>query len=144
MLYVAPETLTKQENLDFFSDLKISFFAVDEAHCISEWGHDFRPEYRRLREMMMQINPDAPVIALTATATPKVQSDIVKNLELAKCRIFLFLLSTGQIFITKYCPRSRKSRPMKSIVRFISQNKGKSGIIYTTQPKNNRRTGRVC
>ncbi|MBL7751906.1 MAG: RecQ family ATP-dependent DNA helicase, partial [Chitinophagaceae bacterium] len=80
MLYVAPETLTKQENLEFFSDLKVSFFAVDEAHCISEWGHDFRPEYRRLREMMVQINPDVPVIALTATATPKVQSDIVKNL----------------------------------------------------------------
>src|SRR4030095_12167104 len=73
MLYVAPETLTKQENLDFFSDLKISFFAVDEAHCISEWGHDFRPEYRRLKEMMLQINPAIPIIALTATATPKVQ-----------------------------------------------------------------------
>jgi ATP-dependent DNA helicase RecQ len=82
MLYVAPETLTKQENLDFFSDLKLSFFAVDEAHCISEWGHDFRPEYRRLREMITQINPDIPVIALTATATPKVQSDIIKNLAL--------------------------------------------------------------
>ena len=79
MLYVAPETLTKQENLDFFSDLKIAFFAVDEAHCISEWGHDFRPEYRRLREMMIQINPDIPVIALTATATPKVQSDIGRS-----------------------------------------------------------------
>src|ERR1044072_3854001 len=82
MLYVAPETLTKQENLEFFSDLKISFFAVDEAHCISEWGHDFRPEYRRLREMMIQINPDLAIIALTPTATPKVQSDIIKNLDL--------------------------------------------------------------
>jgi len=71
MLYVAPETLTKQENLDFFSDLKISFFAVDEAHCISEWGHDFRPEYRRLREIMDLINTKVPVIALTATATQK-------------------------------------------------------------------------
>ena len=71
LLYVAPETMTKQDNIEFFADLKISFFAVDEAHCISEWGHDFRPEYRRLREMMIQINPDAPVIALTATATKK-------------------------------------------------------------------------
>src|SRR5207342_3614444 len=88
MLYVAPETLTKQENLDIFSDLQISFFAVDEAHCISEWGHDFRPEYRRLREMMIQINPDVPVIALTATATPKVQSDIIKNLDLRDPKIY--------------------------------------------------------
>ena len=79
MLYVAPETLTKQENLDFFSDLKLSFIAVDEAHCISEWGHDFRPEYRRLKEMIRVINPDIPVIALTATATPKVQKDIIDN-----------------------------------------------------------------
>src|SRR5206468_5001722 len=89
MLYVAPETLTKQENLEFFSDLQISFFAVDEAHCISEWGHDFRPAYRRLREMMDQINPDIPVIALTATATPKVQSDIIKNLSLRDPQIFV-------------------------------------------------------
>src|SRR3990170_3304148 len=89
MLYVAPETLTKQENLEFFSDLKLSFFAVDEAHCISEWGHDFRPEYRRLREMMIQISETAPMIALTATATPKVQSDIIKNLDLNNPNIFI-------------------------------------------------------
>src|SRR6201991_3211961 len=89
MLYVAPETLTKEENVEFFKDLDISFFAVDEAHCISEWGHDFRPEYRRLRDMMTEINPDIPVIALTATATPKVQSDIVKNLGLREPEIFI-------------------------------------------------------
>src|SRR5580765_3168983 len=89
MLYVAPETLTKEENIEFFKDLAISFFAVDEAHCISEWGHDFRPEYRRLREMMEMISPDAPMIALTATATPKVQSDIVRNMGLRNPDIFI-------------------------------------------------------
>src|SRR3569833_2967097 len=89
LLYVAPETLTKQENLEFFSVLAVSFFAVDEAHCISEWGHDFRPEYRRLREMMNQIKPEAAVVALTATATPKVQSDIVKNLGLRNPNIYI-------------------------------------------------------
>src|SRR5438128_832016 len=87
MLYVAPETLTKQENLDIFSDLKISFFAVDEAHCISEWGHDFRPEYRRLRSIIEQIGK-VPIIALTATATPKVQVDIQKNLSMVNAKLF--------------------------------------------------------
>lgn len=89
MLYVAPETLTKQENIDFFSDINISFIAVDEAHCISEWGHDFRPEYRKLRDMIDQINPELPIIALTATATPKVQDDIIKNLALRKPQVFV-------------------------------------------------------
>jgi len=106
MLYVAPETLTKQENLDFFSDLDISFFAVDEAHCISEWGHDFRPEYRRLREMMSQINADAPMIALTATATPKVQSDIIKNLGLREPAIFISTERTGHIHFFLQPPQS--------------------------------------
>src|SRR6202007_2401583 len=89
LLYVAPETLTKEENVKFFSEFKISFYAIDEAHCISEWGHDFRPEYRRLREMMDMINEKIPVIALTATATPKVQSDIIKNLGLRGPKIFI-------------------------------------------------------
>lgn len=134
MLYVAPETLTKQENLDFFSDLKISFFAVDEAHCISEWGHDFRPEYRRLREMMTQINPDVPVIALTATATPKVQSDIIKNLELRTPKIFTSSFNRPNLYY-EVQPKIKKEQTLKSIVKFISQNKGKSGIIYTTNRK---------
>ena len=134
MLYVAPETLTKQENLEIFSDLKICFFAVDEAHCISEWGHDFRPEYRRLREMMVQINPDVPVIALTATATPKVQSDIIKNLDLREPRIFTSSFNRPNLYY-EVQPKIKKEQTLKSLVRFISQNKGKSGIIYTTNRK---------
>jgi ATP-dependent DNA helicase RecQ len=135
MLYVAPETLTKQENLDFFSDLKIAFFAVDEAHCISEWGHDFRPEYRRLREMMIQINPDIPVIALTATATPKVQSDIVKNLDLHKPDIYISSFNRPNLYY-EVLPKIKKSQTDEHIVRFIKGMKNKSGIIYTL----NRRT----
>ena len=134
MLYVAPETLTKQENLDIFSDLKISFFAVDEAHCISEWGHDFRPEYRRLREMMIQINPDIPVIALTATATPKVQSDIIKNLDLRDPKIYTASFNRSNLYY-EIQPKVKKEHTLKSLVKFISQNKGKSGIIYTTNRK---------
>ena len=134
MLYVAPETLTKQENLEFFSDLKLSFFAVDEAHCISEWGHDFRPEYRRLREMMDQINPDIPVIALTATATPKVQSDIVKNLGLREPQIFISSFNRPNLYY-EIEPKIKKDQTLKSMVRFISQTKGASGIIYTLNRK---------
>ena len=134
MLYVAPETLTKQENLDFFKDLKISFFAVDEAHCISEWGHDFRPEYRRLREMMEIIDDKIPVIALTATATPKVQSDIVKNLKLREANIFVSSFNRPNLYY-EVLPKINKDETIKSIVRFIVQNKGKSGIIYTLNRK---------
>jgi len=134
LLYVAPETLTKQENLEFFSDLKISFFAVDEAHCISEWGHDFRPEYRRLREMMIQINPDLPVIALTATATPKVQSDIVKNLDLHNPNIFISSFNRPNLYY-EILPKIKKAQTDESIVRFIKSMKTKSGIIYTLNRK---------
>ena len=134
MLYVAPETLTKQENLEFFSDLKISFFAVDEAHCISEWGHDFRPEYRRLREMMIQINPDIPMIALTATATPKVQSDIIKNLDLRDPKVFISSFNRPNLYY-EIIPKIKKDDTLKNMAKFIVQNKGKSGIIYTTNRK---------
>lgn len=135
LLYVAPETLTKQENIDFFKSIQISFFAVDEAHCISEWGHDFRPEYRRLREMMDMIDPSLPVIALTATATPKVQSDIIKNLGLKNPNIFISSFNRKNLYY-EIQPKIKLDQTIKSIVRFISQNKGKSGIIYTL----NRRT----
>lgn len=135
LLYVAPETLTKEENLEFFSDLNISFFAVDEAHCISEWGHDFRPEYRRLREMMDIINPAIPVIALTATATPKVQSDIVKNLMLRNPNIYISSFNRDNLFY-EIQPKLEKEATIKHIVKFITSHKGKSGIIYTL----NRRT----
>ncbi len=134
MLYVAPETLTKQENMDFFSDLKLSFFAVDEAHCISEWGHDFRPEYRRLKEMMTQINPDIPIIALTATATPKVQSDIVQNLGLRNPEIFISSFNRPNLHY-EILPKIKKSQTDESIVRFIKSMKTKSGIIYTLNRK---------
>ena len=134
MLYVAPETLTKEENIDFFRDLNISFFAVDEAHCISEWGHDFRPEYRRLREMMDMINADIPVIALTATATPKVQSDIVKNLGLREPNIFISSFNRPNLSY-EVLPKVNLEQTNKSIVRFIQLHKGKSGIIYTLNRK---------
>lgn len=134
MLYVAPETLTKQENLEIFSDLEISFFAVDEAHCISEWGHDFRPEYRRLREMTEQINPNVPIIALTATATPKVQSDIIKNLGLREPEIFISSFNRPNLYY-EIQPKLKKEQTLKSMTRFIVQNKGKSGIIYTLNRK---------
>jgi ATP-dependent DNA helicase RecQ len=134
MLYVAPETLTKQDNLEFFSDLKISFFAVDEAHCISEWGHDFRPEYRRLREMMIQINPDAPMIALTATATPKVQSDIVKNLDLREPTILISSFNRPNLYY-EVLPKIKKAQTDENIVRLIKGMKGRSGIIYTLNRK---------
>ena len=134
MLYVAPETLTKEENIEFFKDLSISFFAVDEAHCISEWGHDFRPEYRRLREMMELISPDAPMIALTATATPKVQSDILRNLGLRNPEIFISSFNRANLYY-EILPKINKDQTVKSIVRFVSQNKGKSGIVYTLNRK---------
>ena len=130
LLYVAPESLSKQENIDILKEIRISFYAVDEAHCISEWGHDFRPEYRRIREIIEGIGI-APVIALTATATPKVQSDILKNLGIQDARVFKSSFNRPNLY---YEVRD-KSDPKKEIIRFIKQNPGKSGIIYCLSRK---------
>lgn len=134
LLYVAPETMTKEENVDFFKDLKISFIAVDEAHCISEWGHDFRPEYRKLRDVIDQINSKIPVIALTATATPKVQSDIIQNLGLHNPEIFISSFNRPNLYY-EVIPKVNKDQTLKSIVKFIHKNRNKSGIIYTLNRK---------
>ena len=130
LLYVAPESLTKEENIALLKEVKISFYAVDEAHCISEWGHDFRPEYRKIRSIIDQIQP-APVIALTATATPKVQSDILKNLQIQDAQVFKSSFNRPNLY---YEVRD-KVEPEKDIIRFIRQNPGKSGIIYCLSRK---------
>ena len=126
LLYVAPESLTKQENVDFLRSVKISFYAIDEAHCISEWGHDFRPEYRKIRPIIDQIG-DAPVIALTATATDKVRIDIKKNLGILKAEEFKSSFNRPNLY---YEIRPKTRDIDKDIVAFIRQNNGKSGIIY--------------
>ena len=130
LLYVAPESLTKEENIALLREVKISFYAVDEAHCISEWGHDFRPEYRKIRSIVEEIQP-APIIALTATATPKVQSDILKNLRIQDARVFKSSFNRPNLY---YEVRD-KVDPEKDIIRFIRQNPGKSGIIYCLSRK---------
>lgn len=130
LLYVAPETLSKEETIDFLKQLKISFFAIDEAHCISEWGHDFRPEYRRLRNAINQINSDVPLLTLTASATPKVQQDIIKNLQMENAKIFVSSFNRPNLY---YEVRPKPSETLalhKEIIKFIKENSGKSGIIY--------------
>jgi len=130
LLYVAPESLTKPENVAMLKEVKISFYAVDEAHCISEWGHDFRPEYRRIRAIVDEIGA-APIIALTATATPKVQSDILKNLGMPDATVFKSSFNRPNL----YYEIRDKSDPKKDIIRYIRQNPGKSGIIYCLSRK---------
>ncbi len=134
MLFVAPETLTKEENIEFFRNTNVSFVAVDEAHCISEWGHDFRPEYRRIRTMLDGIGAEIPIIALTATATPKVQTDIVKNLNMDDANIFISSFNRTNLYY-EMRPKGKKDQTIKNIVQVIKSIKGKSGIIYVQSRK---------
>ena len=131
LLYVAPESLTKEEYVEFLQKVKISFVAIDEAHCISEWGHDFRPEYRNLKAIIKLIG-DVPVIGLTATATPKVQEDILKNLDMSDAVTFKASFNRPNLF---YEVRTKTKNIESDIIRFIKQNKGKSGIIYCLSRK---------
>ncbi len=130
LLYVAPETLNKEDNISFFLEFKISFIAIDEAHCISEWGHDFRPEYRRLRSIIDKVG-SVPVIALTATATPKVQNDIQKNLDMLEAKVFKSSFNRSNL----YYEIRPKINVNKEIVKYVKQNAGKSGIIYCLSRK---------
>jgi ATP-dependent DNA helicase RecQ len=130
LLYVAPESLTKEENIEFLKKVNVSFVAIDEAHCISEWGHDFRPEYRRIKTIVQQLG-ELPVIALTATATPKVQLDIQKNLQMEEADVFMSSFNRKNLY---YEVRPKKETK-KQLVRFMRDNKGKSGIVYCLSRK---------
>ncbi|MGQ8870068.1 RecQ family ATP-dependent DNA helicase [Myroides sp. TSA_177.3] len=131
LLYVAPESLTKEEYVNFLQEVKLSFVAIDEAHCISEWGHDFRPEYRNLRNIIRQLG-DIPIIGLTATATPKVQEDILKNLEIPNANVFKASFNRPNLY---YEIKPKTKNIESDIIRFIKQRKGKSGVIYCLSRK---------
>ena len=132
LLYVAPESLTKEENVEFLRTVKISFMAIDEAHCISEWGHDFRPEYRNLRNIVERIGDNIPIIGLTATATPKVQEDILKNLGITDAKTFKASFNRPNLY---YEVRPKTKNVDADIIRFVKQNSGKSGIVYCLSRK---------
>lgn len=132
LLYVAPESLTKEENVEFLRSVKISFMAIDEAHCISEWGHDFRPEYRNLRHIVKRIGDNIPIIGLTATATPKVQEDILKNLGITDANTFKASFNRPNLF---YEVRPKTKNVDADIIRFVKQNPNKSGIVYCLSRK---------
>lgn len=132
LLYVAPESLSKKETIEFFRSVKLSFLAIDEAHCISEWGHDFRPEYRNLRNILGQISQRIPIIALTATATPKVQEDIQKNLQINEAKVFKASFNRPNLY---YEVRPKTAQVDTDIIRFVKLNENKSGIIYCLSRK---------
>lgn len=132
LLYVAPESLTKEENVEFLRTVKVSFMAIDEAHCISEWGHDFRPEYRNLRHIIGRIGDNIPIIGLTATATPKVQEDIIKNLGISGATTFKASFNRPNLY---YEVRPKTKTVDADIIRFVKQNDGKSGIVYCLSRK---------
>lgn len=135
ILYVAPESLTKQENIELLQNIRISFYAIDEAHCISEWGHDFRPEYRRIHPIIQNISGDVPVIALTATATPKVQQDILKNLEIQDAKIYISSFNRPNLYY-EIRPKPKDEMLLnKEIIRFINSHSDQSGIIYCLSRK---------
>ena len=134
LLYIAPETLTKEENILFLRNVPLSFVAVDEAHCISEWGHDFRPEYRRIKEIVDKIQDDVPMVALTATATPKVQSDIIKNLQLASVGMFKSSFNRSNLFY-EIRPKASRDKINPQIVKLVKEHADKSGIIYAQSRK---------
>jgi len=132
LLYVAPESLTKEENVEFLRSVTVSFVAVDEAHCISEWGHDFRPEYRNLKSIVERLGDNIPIIGLTATATPKVQEDIIKNLGIGGAKLFKASFNRPNLF---YEVRTKTENIEADLIRFVKQNSGKSGIIYCLSRK---------
>ncbi|WP_235297743.1 RecQ family ATP-dependent DNA helicase [Portibacter marinus] len=142
LLFIAPETLTKDENIEFFRNVDISFVAVDEAHCISEWGHDFRPEYRRIKVMIDAIGHNIPIIALTATATPKVQSDIVKILGMENPHKYVSSFNRDNLFY-EIRPKSNKEQTIKSIVQTVKSMPGQSGIIYVQSRKSTEEIAQV-
>lgn len=135
LLYIAPETLTKDENIEFFSRVNISFVAVDEAHCISEWGHDFRPEYRRIKDMVNGFGKDIPIIALTATATPKVQADIVKNLNMGDVHQYVSSFNRDNLYYEVRPKGKDEDQTIKQILQIIKEMPGQSGIIYVQSRK---------
>lgn len=142
MLFVAPETLTKDENIEFFQQTNVSFVAIDEAHCISEWGHDFRPEYRRIRNMISAIGTDIPLVALTATATPKVQTDIVKNLNMRDVNIFVSSFNRDNLYY-EIRPKTNRDQTIREIVQFVKSMPGKSGIIYVQARKTTEELAKI-